>query len=411
MITSFSHRLCRSVSRLRKLPRSRSPYDHVPYTGSLLPNTSGLVDAVSKPVESCLHRDLHSHDVQGIHRAFGMPQAKSSHSRSLDWLLRVALRNFESRANFKSFQPCCGSSNTRQSLALSREQHRCSRTSLVKRTWLIPTKHESHKRVSQVVGEFNRGAEFSHATERAIERSVETIHAVRFLKASPLNANSAGGDSHKNVLAERSPRLFRHCYPGRTPKTKTSLIHEPFMSRLSMERPALLSSHWGTWHSISGFVPSKRSAAIFSQHLSTTTPELLHFNVRREFARQSRLRSEPGISAATSHDVSFRDRLRRAAAAISTNTSVASRIAVHAGVERSQNLSPGDFHRDVSKPGKPAAATTVTTERSRSGSQGIVPLASNAQIPRSSHLTPNDYEKKRAARMNAQPRRMLPRIR
>lgn len=412
MITTFSHRLCRSVSRLRKLPRSRSPYDHVPYTGSPLPNTSGLVDVVSKPAENRLHRDLHSHDVQRTHRAFGVPQTEPSHSRSLGWMLREAIRNIESRNIFKSSQPWRGSiGNTRLSLSLPREQYRSRQTSFVKTAWQTRNLHESYRRVSQVHGEFNRAAEFPHATGRAIVRSVQTIHAVKLLKAFSLNACTAGGDSHKDLLAERSPRLFRHYDPGHAPRTETTLIHDPYMSRLSIERPAFPFSSQGTRRSISGFVPSKIGNILSPQNLFSTTPELLHSNVGRQVAPRTRWSSESGISAATSNDVSFRGRLKSAAAAISTNTSVASRIAFQTGVKSSQNVLPGDFHRDVSKPGRPAAATTVTTERSRSGSQVIVPRTGNVPGSRSNHQTPNDFEKKRAARMNARPRRMLPRIR
>ena len=63
MMTSYSHRLSSSVSRLWYVPRSRSPYDHVPYTGSPLLNATGIVGADSNLQSNSSRHDIPSGEV------------------------------------------------------------------------------------------------------------------------------------------------------------------------------------------------------------------------------------------------------------------------------------------------------------------------------------------------------------
>ncbi len=413
MITSFSHRLWNSVSRLRKVPRSRSPYDQVPYTGSPLPNPTSPVNTLSKRQANRTLRDSQSIDVQGCHLAFADVGRLVGNWRSLGWLFRGDLGNGEPRAVFKSFRPFCGSrGNARLKLALPCEHHYSSRSPFAGKQWQTSAIRALVKRVPEFVANANGGSEFQHATVRGIKRSIQMDCTGSFIKTLRLDAKSARGVAHKDDPAERSTLPFMRRNSRHMPRLNNLVTHKSQIGRSLTERvvnPFPIGSTWSPKFSV---VSSNLGAdSILLVAGRVTTPESSQSNAGRVIEPQSERSTERRPSAATSRHVSFRERLNRTAAAIDATTHVASCIAANTGSQSSQTLSPSDFSGDGSTPGKTVASTSVTPGGSGSGSDVIVPSADNEQISRSDEPTPNDFEKKRAARMNARPRRMLPRIR
>lgn len=412
MTRSFSHRVWNSVNRLRNLPRSRSPYDQVPYTGSPLLNPSP-VDALSTLQVNWLRHDTRSADVQGSHRAFGDAEKLSAYTQSFGWLFRRTPGNCESRTIFKASPLFIGSSgNSRLKLALPCEHRGRGRSALAEKQWQASATHALFKRVPDVVANANGGSEFQQATVRGIERSIQMVSSGSFVKGVRLNANSAGSISEKEVPAERSTLPFMDRYSRHMPQMNNLGTYKSQTEHSLTERLVNPFPYGNTWSPKFSVASSNLGADSILHNAGRVTKTESPFSTAGlQVGPQSGRIVERGPSAATSRDVSFRDRLKRAVTAIGTNTSVIPRIAVNAGLESSQTLSPGDFSADVSKPDEPAVSISVTPGRSRPASHTIVRPPENEQSSRFDDLAPNDFEKKRAARMNARPRRMLPRIR
>lgn len=413
MITTFSHRLWNSVSRLRKLPLSRSPYDQVPYTGSPLPIATSPVDVVSKPQVSSPRHDSQSADVQGSHRAFGDTEKLSASMQSFGRLLRRGRENGGTGTVFKSSQSFFGSNdNTRLTLALPNEHRDRSRSTIAEKHWQTSAARALFKRVPDAVANANGGCEFQHATVRGIMRSIQMVGTGSFVKAHCLGANTAGAISQKEVPAKCSPLPFMHLYSCHMPRMNNLGTHKSPNGRSLTERLVTPVPHASTWSPKFSVVSSiLGSDSILHDAGHVTTPESSHSKTGREAGSQSGRSDEREFSAATSRNVSFRERLNRTATAIGATTPVARWITANTGLESSQSLSPSNFSADGSKPVKPVASTNVTQGRSRPGTHVIVPPPESEQSSRSDDPTPNDFEKKRAARINARPRRMLPRIR
>mgnify|MGYP003325472576 FL=1 len=396
MMISYSHRLSSSVSRLWSLPRSRSPYDHVPYTGSLLLNAAGIVGAEFNLQSNTSRHDIPSGEVPVGHRG-RFNREGVARNKSLAGFRRNQETD-QSRKVFKSTQSFSGELANRSPQFAPYENRGGSQTRFSETLRCTSAEYQLLRRAPTVekVGDANVLQDVKRLWTVGSLPIVPVRSFVRILQEKP-----ARESSRKDGTAEQTTVPFLNRDSRHRLQLRDLQVSRGFGGRLAI--PSLLEN------------PRRPMAAIVSSKPqndpSVTNHEVPWPNAGLRTELHSSRGDEHRSFVIPKREKSFRDRLQCIASVMEPTTPIATWVAASPGLGRPQNWLPLDFPAEVSKPVKPVRATSQSPEHSRPESQGIGPWPESVPGSRLDDSIPSDYEKKRAARLNARPKRMLPRIR
>ena len=396
MMTSYSHRLSSSVSRLWSLPRSRSPYDHVPYTGSPLLNAAGIVGAEFNLQSNTSRHDIPSGEVPVGHRG-RFNREGVARNKSLAGFRRNQETD-QSRKVFKSTQSFSGELANRSPQFAPYENRGGSQTRFSETLRCTSAEYQLLRRAPTVekVGDANVLQDVKRLWTVGSLPIVPVRSFVRILQEKP-----ARESSRKDGTAEQTTVPFLNRDSRHRLQLRDLQVSRGFGGRLAI--PSLLEN------------PRRPMAAIVSSKPqndpSVTNHEVPWPNAGLRTELHSSRGDEHRSFVIPKREKSFHDRLQCIASVMEPTTPIATWVAASPGLGRPQNWLPLDFPAEVSKPVKPVRATSQSPEHSRPESQGIGPWPESVPGSRLDDSIPSDYEKKRAARLNARPKRMLPRIR